>query len=148
MNLCVRGKGEAGAAGPGDLYIEVRVRDHELFVRDGFDIHVMVRLTLAEAVLGGRVVVPTLEGQAALKLPPGTQPGDRRVMEGRGVRANSGRGHQYVHFNVDVPVKPTERQKELIREFGEEQVISDDDRADRRDRNAGRRGGRRGWSFG
>jgi len=94
-------------------------------------------------------------------------------MEGRGVRANSGRGHQcvsasastcavcgtapldapgcanrYVHFNVDVPVKPTERQKELIREFGEEQVISDDDRADRRDRDAGRRGGRRGWSFG
>ena len=59
-----------------------------------------------------------------------------------------GCANRYVHFNVDVPVKPTERQKELIREFGEEQVISDDDRADRRDRDAGRRGGRRGWSFG
>lgn len=105
-----------------------------------------MKLTLAEAVLGARVLIPTLTGEAALKVPPGTQSGDRRVMEGRGIQAADGKGHQYVHFNLEVPRNPSARQQELISQFGEEQTIPDGERADRRDQ--GSRGGRRSWNFG
>ena len=90
-----------------------------------------VRLSLAEAVLGSTVVIPTLAGLASLKVPPGTQTGDRRVMQGRGIRpAGRPSGHQFVHFEVLIPKELSDRQKALIEEFGEEQEpLTDDERS-------------------
>ena len=71
-----------------------------------------MRVTLAEAILGAKVLIPTLDGSAYLKVPPGTQTGDRRVMQGRGVQRAGARaaGHQYVHFEVQVaPGRPSTR---------------------------------------
>ena len=104
--------------------VSITVAEHAVFERDGADLHVRVRLSLAEAVLGASVVIPTLEGQVSLKVPPGTQSGDRRVMAGRGVAqsvSGGGAGHQYVHFEVMVPRKLSQRQRELIEEFSSEE---------------------------
>ena len=139
MNLRVNGEGEPGQAGPGTLFIAIAVREHDVFERDGFDLHVRVRLTLAEAVLGTRVSIPTLDGHASLKVPPGTQHGDRRVMQGRGVRApdGSGTGHQFIHFEVRIPRALSPSQRQLIETYGEGEEEMDEDERTRR--NAGRR---------
>ena len=125
MNLRVNGQGEEGAGGPGNLYVSITVQEHPVFERDGNDVHVRVRLALSEALFGSSVVIPTLSGKVSLKVPPGTQTGDRRVMEGRGITAvNSGRhgaGHQYVHFEVVIPRNLSERQRALIEEFREDE---------------------------
>ena len=115
------------------------MREHDVFERDGFDLHVRVRLTLAEAVLGTRVSIPTLDGHASLKVPPGTQHGDRRVMQGRGVRApdGSGTGHQFIHFEVRIPRALSPSQRQLIETYGEGEEEMDEDERTRR--NAGRR---------
>lgn len=134
MNLRIPGQGEDGAAGRGTLYITVAVEDHPIFERDGADLHVKVRLTLAEALLGGSVVIPTLDGNVSLKVPAGTQPGDRRVMTGRGIHPSGARqaGHQFVHFHILIPRKLSERQKTLIESFAEEDPgLSDDERSKR-----------------
>jgi molecular chaperone DnaJ len=135
MNLQINGRGEDGPAGPGNLYISVMVSEHPIFERDGSDLHVRVRLTLAEAVLGGVVTVPTLDGPVNLKVPPGTQTGDRRVMTGRGIKQPVGRGgsgHQYVHFQVLIPRRLSDEQKGLLEAFRElEQGLSDDERSRR-----------------
>jgi molecular chaperone DnaJ len=137
MNLRLTGEGEAGpagGAGPGNLYISITVAEHTIFERDGNDLHVKVRLSLAEAILGGKVTIPTLDGDVALKVPAGTQAGDRRVMTGRGVQPAGGRGagHQYVHFDVVVPRKLSDRQRELIEEFREEEEPMGDEERTRR----------------
>uniref|UniRef100_A0A7S4FBV8 J domain-containing protein n=1 Tax=Chrysotila carterae TaxID=13221 RepID=A0A7S4FBV8_CHRCT len=136
INLRLSGEGEPGEAGRGHVYVAVVVREHEIFERDGNDLHVQVKLTLAEAVLGGSVIVPTLQGQVSLKVPPGTQPGDKRVMQGRGLKdlRGSGRGHQYVHFKLVVPRNVSERQKELIKEFGQEEEMDEEERSSRKSR--------------
>lgn len=135
MNLQINGRGEEGPAGPGNLYISVMVQEHPVFERDGSDLHVRVRLSLAEAVLGGVVNVPTLEGPVNLKVPPGTQTGDRRVMTGRGIKQPVGRGgvgHQYVHFQVLIPRQVNEEQRRLLEAFRElEQAMGDDERSRR-----------------
>lgn len=135
MNLKLGGQGESGPAGPGNLYIQISVNEHPTFERDGGDLHLRVRVTLKEALLGASVVIPTLEGQVSLKIPPGTKSGDRRVMTGRGVPIANGRGqgHQFVHFEVVMPHKLSERQKELIKQFAEEEAeMTDDTRTERR----------------
>ena len=92
-----------------------------------------MRLTLAEAILGAKVVIPTIDGAASLKVPPGTRTGDRRVMQGRGVPdPRRGAGHQYVHFEVLIPQNLSARGKELVAELAEEvEAISDADRSSR-----------------
>lgn len=134
-NLRLGGQGEAGPAGPGNLYIHIQVGEHDVYERDGMDVHVRVRLTLREALLGGKIFIPTLDGQVSLKVPPGTQTGDRRVMTGRGIMNTGpakGQGHQYVHFQVVLPRNLSERQKELIEEFGEEEgEIAEEERTRR-----------------
>jgi len=122
MNLRISSQGEEGEAGRGHLYISVSVDEHPIFERDGADLHVKVRLTMAEAILGAKVVIPTLDGPVSLKIPPGTQAGDRRVMTGRGIRqARGGAGHQFVHFAVRIPRQLSDRQKELIESFHEDE---------------------------
>ena len=98
MNLQLRGMGEKGPAG-GQRYISIGVEEDAVFERDGADVHVKVRLRLAEALLGGKIIIPTLKGDVRMNVPPGTQTGDRRVMTGRGIAASErSAGHQYVHF--------------------------------------------------
>ena len=130
MNLRLQGKGETGKGGNGTLYVVINVRDHPVFERDGNDVHVKVHVSTAEAALGSSLRVPTVDGPVTLKVPAATQPGDRRLMEGRGVPDvnGRGRGHQYVHFQVKVPQSLTARQRELFESLKEEDSIPDDER--------------------
>ena len=120
--LRVAGKGNAGAMGApaGDLYIVTRVGDHSLFKRDGDDIRVKAPITPAEAILGAKIEVPTIDGKALLKIPPATSSGKTFRLRDRGVlnRRTNQRGDQYVEVQIVVPAIPDENTKELMREFG------------------------------
>ncbi len=110
-------QGEAGRRGaqPGHLYLQIKVTPHPLFTRQGSDVHLQVPITVAQAILGGTVQIPTIDSDVELKVPPGTQPGEQRVLRNKGLPQlsdrGSSRGHQYVHFNVVVPSKLSARQK-------------------------------------
>ena len=105
------------------MFVEIVVKEDPFFKRDQSDVHVEVPISFVQACLGDKIAMPTLKGEVDLKVPSGTQPGDRLVMRNRGVPVLNGggrRGHQYVHFDVKVPKKLTDRQKELLMEFAEE----------------------------
>lgn len=114
----VSGAGDQGSNGgmSGDLFIEVGVRPHPIFERDGYDVHITQTITYGQAVLGAEIEVPTLDGNVRIKVPAGTQPGDENRMQGKGVQRLNARskGDQYVHFTVAVPKNVTEEQKDLI----------------------------------
>lgn len=116
------GKGNAGInGGPnGDLYVIVRTGDHPVFRRVGDDIHLNVPITVAEAALGAKVDVPTIDGRAQLRIPPGTQGGQKLRMRERGVESAAAagqRGDQIVTVDVVVPHLNDERSREIMREF-------------------------------
>ncbi len=119
----VPGKGHAGRNGgePGDLYITVRVEPHPLFRREGDDLHLVVPVAVHEAALGAKVDVPSLDGRARLRVPPGTQSGQRFRLRERGVpSARDGRrGDLVVEVRLVLPRVLDERSKELLREFGQ-----------------------------
>lgn len=121
------GEGEAGLRGgpAGDLYIFVSVKPHQLFQRDGADLHARVPISMITAALGGDFEVPTLEGtRAKVKVDPGTQPGARVRLRGKGMpvlRSNQV-GDLYVQLDVETPQRLSARQRELLEEF---QKISD-----------------------
>ena len=121
--LKLSGEGEHGLnGGPhGDLYIAITVRPHPFFSREGYDVICEVPISMVQAALGDEIVVPTLEGKAVLKVPAGTQSGRNFRMPRKGIAhlRGGGRGDQYVRVVVEVPTNLTERQKELLREFGE-----------------------------
>jgi molecular chaperone DnaJ len=110
----------------GDVYVRVRVRTDPRFVRDGDDIVSTVDLNIVQAALGATVAVETLEGPHELEFQPGTQPGEVRVLRGRGmpVLQGFGRGDQRVLVNVAVPRHLTDEQRTLLREF--ERLSSDE----------------------
>jgi molecular chaperone DnaJ len=116
-------RGHAGRHGgaPGDLQITVQVEPHPLFRRDGDDLHVVVPLAIHEAALGARIEVPTPGGVARLRVPPGTQSGQRFRLRERGVPAvRDGRlGDLVVEVRLALPKRLDERSKELLREFGQ-----------------------------
>lgn len=119
--LRVAGKGNAGTMGalPGDLYITTHVEDHPLFRREGDNVLLKVPVTVAEAGLGAKIEVPTLDGKTLLKIPPGTQNEQKFRLRERGVfnaRKNS-RGDQIVQVMLKAPVVQDERTKELLREL-------------------------------
>jgi molecular chaperone DnaJ len=118
----VPGKGNAGRNGgePGDFYVTLRVEPHPLFRRDGDDLHVVVPIAIHEAALGAKVEVPALEGTARLRVPPGTQSGQRFRLRERGApSARDGRrGDLVVEVRLVLPKLLDERSKELLREFG------------------------------
>jgi len=127
QQIRLRGEGHAGAGGPaGDAYVEVRVTADERFERDGNDILSSVDLTVVQAALGASVQVPTLEGDLELEFEPGTQPGEVRVLRGKGmpVLQRFGRGDQRVLVNVTVPRRLTDEQRRLLERF---EAQSDDD---------------------
>jgi len=119
--LRVSGKGNAGTFGapPGDLYITLRVEPHPFFRRDGDDIEITVPIRLDEAGLGAKIEVPTIDGRALLKIPQGTQAGQRFRLREKGVlNSRTGtRGDQIVEVQVEAPLVRDERTKELLREY-------------------------------
>jgi len=121
------GEGEAGENGgpPGDLYVQIDVRTHPIFNRDGNDLHCDVPISFVTAALGGELEVPTLEGRVKLKVPPETQSGKLFRLRGKGVRSVRGGtvGDLLCRVTVETPVNLTARQKELLGEF--EQTLED-----------------------
>lgn len=120
----LNGEGEAGIRGgkSGDLYIFIGIKPHELFTRDGSDLHCVVPITFTKAALGGAFEIPTLEGtRAKVSVPAGTQNNNKFRLKGKGmpVMRTSRFGDLYVHTKIEVPVKLTERQEALLREFEE-----------------------------
>jgi len=118
----VHGKGHAGRNGgeAGDLYVDVAVRAHPFFVRDGDDLHVTVPVAVHEAALGAKIDVPSPDGPARLRVPPGTQSGQRFRVRERGVPSprDGRRGDLVVEVQLVLPKMLDERSKELLREFG------------------------------
>lgn len=121
--LRVTGEGEAGEKGgpPGDLYVEINVRPHNIFTRNENDLVMEAAVSFAQAALGDEIIVATLDGKAKMKIPPGTQNGHVFRLKGKGIPSlhMSGKGDQLIKIKVEVPTKLTERQKELLREFAE-----------------------------
>ena len=115
------GEGEAGPAGtpPGDLYVEVRVRPHAIFQRDGDDLHCEVPIRITQAALGDVIQVPTLDGETEIRLPAETQGGKVFRLRGKGVKSVRSRspGDLYCKVAVETPVNLTARQRELLEEF-------------------------------
>jgi len=128
--LRVAGKGNAGTSGgaAGDLYITVRVTPHPFFGREADDIHIQVPVTVSEAGLGAKIEVPTIDGRALLKVPQGTQNGQKFRLREKGVmntRSNK-RGDEIVEVVIQAPKAQDERTRELLRELS--QVNTEDPR--------------------
>ena len=118
----VPGKGHAGRHGgtAGDLYVTVRVLPHPLFHREGDDLHVTMPVAIHEAALGAKIDVPALDGPARVRVPPGTQSGQRFRLRERGAPSprDGRRGDLVVEVRLVLPKLLDERSKELLREFG------------------------------
>jgi molecular chaperone DnaJ len=121
MRIRSAGNGEPGMNGgpPGDLYIEIRLKKHDIFERDGDDLHCVVPVSVARAALGGEIEVPTLAGKAAIDIPEGTQHGKQFRLRGKGIKGvrSSYPGDLYCHISVEVPVKLSEHQRKLLKEL-------------------------------
>ncbi len=120
--LKISGQGERGPGGgpPGDLILVFKVKPHHFFRRDGLDVHCTVPINLAQAVLGSRIKVRTVEGKhVVLRVPPGTQPGTRFRIRGQGVTRNGRTGDQYVEVKVEVPESLPSEAEEHFRAFTE-----------------------------
>jgi len=121
LRVALRGNAGRGGGPPGDVYITVRVEEHPLFRREGDDLHLIVPVAVHEAVLGARIEIPVLDGTARLRVPPGTQTGQRIRLRGRGAPSprDGGRGDLVAEVRVTLPRVLDERSKELLRQFGE-----------------------------
>jgi molecular chaperone DnaJ len=122
QRIRLAGKGNAGVGGgpAGDLYLIVKIGTHPVFTRVGDDIYLTAPITVTEAALGAKIEVPTIDGRAQLRIPPGTQSGQKLRMREKGVAsaAKEGvRGDEIVTVEVTVPVLKDERSKEILREF-------------------------------
>jgi len=122
QRIRIPGKGNAGLNGgpTGDLYVIIRTADHPLFRREGDDIYLSVPVSATEAALGAKVEVPTIDGRALLKIPPGTQSGQKLRLREKGVPSatkDGVRGDEIVEIKVTVPMPRDEKTKELLREL-------------------------------
>jgi molecular chaperone DnaJ len=122
QRIRVPGKGNAGAHGgsAGDLYAIIRAGEHPVFRRDGDDIQIVVPVTATEAALGAKIEVPTIDGRALLKVPPGTQSGQKLRLREKGVPSatkEGARGDEIVEVKLTVPMPRDEKTKELLREL-------------------------------
>jgi molecular chaperone DnaJ len=133
QRIRIAGKGNAGSHGgaAGDLYVIIRTGDHPVFHRDGDDIRLTVPVSATEAALGAKIEVPTIDGRTLLKIPPGTQSGQKLRLREKGVPSankDGARGDEIVEIKVTVPMPRDERTKELLRELA--QLNPEDPRAD------------------
>ncbi len=122
QRIRLAGKGNAGINGgpAGDLYLIIKIDSHPVFTRSGDDIQVVIPVTVPEAALGAKIEVPTIDGRAQLKIPPGTQSGQKLRMRGKGVPSathDGVRGDEIVTVEILVPQLRDERSKEILREF-------------------------------
>lgn len=121
--LRVSGEGNKGVGGgrPGDLYVFIHIKEHPHFVREDDDIFLNLEIPFTEAILGTKLDVPILGGNASLKIPPGTQPGTLFKLKGKGLPhlRGFGRGDQLVRVHVDIPKTLSGKEKELIDSFSE-----------------------------
>ena len=128
MRIRSAGNGEPGVNGgpSGDLYVEIHLKDHAVFKRDGDDLHCEVPVLITVAALGGAIKVPTLSGDAEIELPEGTQGGKTFRLRGKGIKGvrSSYPGDLYAHIIVETPVRLTDKQRQLLREL--EATLKDD----------------------
>ena len=121
MRIRSTGNGEPGTNGgpAGDLYIEIRLKKHDIFERDGDDLHCSVPISIITASLGGEIDVPTLAGKAAIDIPEGTQTSKQFRLRGKGIKGvrASYPGDLYCHILVETPVKLSEPQRKLLRDL-------------------------------
>jgi len=121
MRIRLSGQGEVGPGGgpPGDLYVEIREEPHDIFTRDGEDLHCRVTLPMTAAALGTTLTLNTLDGDEEFDLVPGTQPGTVHKMRARGVPRlrGTGRGDLHVHVDVATPTRLDDEQEELLRQL-------------------------------
>ena len=113
-------------APPGDLYVQINVKPHDFFEREGNDLYCTVPVSMVTAALGGELEVPTLEGRATLKIPEGTQTGKTFRLRGLGVKSvrGAGQGDLLCNVRVETPVRLSKRQRELLRELAD--TLADD----------------------
>lgn len=123
QTISLRGEGNAGRNGgpAGDLLVTISIRPHPIFTRDGTTVICEIPITFVQAALGAELEVPTLDGKVKYTMPEGTQSGSTFRLKGKGIpRINSNvRGDQFVKVYVEVPKNLTEKQKEILRRFGE-----------------------------
>ena len=122
QRIRIAGKGNAGLRGgpSADLYVIIRTADHPIFHREGDDIHLTVPVTATEAALGAKIEVPTIDGRTLLKIPPGTQSGQKLRLREKGVPSatkDGVRGDEIVEIKITVPMPHDEKTKELLREL-------------------------------
>ena len=121
MRIRSSGNGEPGANGgpPGDLYVEVHIKPHGIFERDGDDLHCELTIPFTTAALGGEIEVPTLTGRGEITIPEGTQAGKTFRLRGKGIKGlrSSYPGDLYCHIQVETPVRLNDEQKQLLRQF-------------------------------
>ncbi|MBU2441799.1 MAG: molecular chaperone DnaJ, partial [Nanoarchaeota archaeon] len=119
--LRVTGEGEAGFRGsrPGDLYLIIHVEPHDLFERHGDDLILEQEINFSQAALGDKIKIPTIDGDATLKIPNGTQPGTVLRMRGKGIKHLNGfgRGDQLIKLIVTIPERLNRKQEKLLKEF-------------------------------
>jgi molecular chaperone DnaJ len=134
QRIRLRGEGHAGASGgqTGDAFVQVRVRPDDRLARDGDDLVTLVSLTMVDAAIGATVTVPSAEGEIELEIPAGVQPGDVRVLRGKGMPTLSGgrRGDLRVHLEIRIPRRLDPEQRRLLVELDErigEDAYRDDD---------------------
>ncbi len=120
--LRLRGQGQPGSGGgpSGDLIVKINVGRHRFFERKGKDIFCKIPINIAQATLGSKIRVKTMDGRVDLKIPPGTQSGTKFRLRGKGVEVNGSRGDQYVELFVEIPKKMNEKQKRIMEEFAKE----------------------------
>jgi molecular chaperone DnaJ len=133
QRIRIAGKGNAGLHGgtTGDLYVIIRTGDHLVFRREGDDIHLIVPVSATEAALGAKIEVPTIDGRTLLKIPPGTQSGQKLRLREKGVPSatkDGVRGDEIVEIKLTVPMPRDERSKEILRELAK--LNPEDPRAD------------------
>jgi DnaJ-class molecular chaperone len=113
-----QGQPGGGGAEPGDLFVKLQLKPHANFTVAGDDLTADVPITPAEAVLGATIEVPTIDGKAEMRVPAGSQGGQRLRLRGQGLnKRGSGRGDLYVRFKIVVPPHPSEREKQLYQEL-------------------------------
>jgi molecular chaperone DnaJ len=123
QRLKLSGEGDVGShGGPnGDLYVQIRIKDHEFFERDDFDVHCKVPITFSQAALGADVEVPTLTGKVALTIPAGTQSGKRMRLKGKGIQrlGGYGQGDQIITVVLETPTKLSQEQRDLFAQLAD-----------------------------
>ncbi len=125
----LRSQGDPGPAGAGDALVEVSVRGHQQFRREGMDVHLDLPLQLADAVLGARIEVPTIDGSVSITIPKGTNSGKVLRLKGKGIKLpKTGQaGNQYVHLQITLPEPPDPELTALLEEWAKGQGNTADD---------------------